>query len=185
MIYSMVQDLWGLLRDRGYPVSVQYGPDRVSTEGYHFSSIIFELDRNAGDQIDPPAGSATNPRYRWIRKVGVVATIRTAVAIDGAMCHDHEDENQKLVDALVCAIGYWCSANKSRAPEFYEARPMFAEEIGVEGDSNGAGYVLKFRVARGIYERDYDGSALPTGSPTKASNTSRVTADGTNYEEVS
>ena len=184
MIHQMSVDVAADLQERKFPVTVVYGPERTLREAWHSALIVFERDREQGDTIDVVRGTQRNARRRYTRGVGVKVTVYAKSGVSGAMVHEHEREADAIVDGLVTQLDRWAVEGKAAPLEWTESRFLTPEEVDESELGAGAVYRLRFRVGRGVDERDYEGSAQPTGAATSTANAIEVSINGEDYEEV-
>ena len=184
MIYRMASDLEGRLHLRKFPVRVHYGPERLTRDICRSPSILIRRDREGGDKVRPAVGANSNPRLLGVRDLGVIADIYAAAGMSGARLNEHEHLCDQIVDAFLCVLYEWGAASKAGAIAISEARYLTDAEREAEEVSPGLVYRLRFGVPRAISVRDYEGSALPTAAFASTSTTTRVTVDGTKFEEL-
>jgi hypothetical protein len=186
MIYKMLRAIATDMASRGYPVAFIYGPEIVVREGCASLSILVERDDQGGDTFAPVTAPQRNALRTFNRMLGVRALFEVSSTLEGARRNEHEHECDDLVDGFVTALYAWAKANQVAAVEFVESRYLSAEERDGSIALPGVVYLLRFRVARGVTRKDYDGSAL--ASQDGWSGTSAevlVSRDGGDYEEVS
>jgi hypothetical protein len=146
--------------------------------------VEFKRDDEAGDTVAFVQGERANPKKSCVRKLGVVATCYVTCALPGAQLHEHQHECDALVDALITSAIEWGVAAKVGVIEFAESRYLTPEEIDGGEHHHGVVYRLRFEVPRGVSVRDYEGAARPEAAFAKTSLVTRVTADGTDFEEL-
>jgi hypothetical protein len=191
----MSRDVEGLLRARGFPVRVVYGPERL-TRGVHPGQtvIMFERDRDSGDAVDPSKGADNNGRFKRVRKLGVVVTVYTQSSQPGARVNEQEACCDSMVDALVVVLDEWFQGTKTGAlVQYAESRMMRGEELDGEYQQwPGCVYRLRFDLPRGVREWNYvaedtrprgdlpgaqQPGARPEGTPAGVSNEARIARD--------
>lgn len=168
MIYECANALAVKLKAQLFPTAIEYGPRRLSVETYHDHLVIIERDREATDQLAPANGHQVNPRRYFNRTLAVKATIYAQSRLDGARVNEHEAECEQIVDALLVALQEWGAEVVARlgdvTPTISEMRYLKLTEFQ-EGEAwPGVVYVLKFRVGRGVYRRNYELGARPQGA---------------------
>jgi hypothetical protein len=173
MIYAMASDIQAILNAKEFPISVIYTPERTERDGYA-RMITIERDRSSGDGVSGAVAVNANARRVMTRSLGVWARIYVRSELDGARINDHEHEADDLVDALIIALFQWCAETRTLAPTFTEARFLDAKERDDVEEWPGVVYSLRFGIARGIYDRKYDGSAKPTASLSGFANSTMV-----------
>lgn len=160
----MVLDVTDMIRARGFTVPIVYGPERFGRISRHQSVIVFERDRDKGDGFGAPTGSKRNPEYFGVRTIGCLVTIIARSPLDGARLADHEELADKWIDAVQCALYRWQS--EARSPISFDAG-RFLRRDELEGGPlesfDGAVYEMTFAVARGVYDRDWDGEGRLLG----------------------
>ena len=189
MIYRMSRDVGTALQARGYPITVTYGPEPVDGTGVspRSHSLEFSRDTAAGDAVRAPQGGRhVNQALVAVRDIGVRVILRVRSSLSGARLSEHENECDKLVDALISALIEWCKEAKTGAdPAWRESRYLSPEELGGAEQTAGTAYMLRFTIPRGVTVRRYDGVQPDTGSPTGTESTVRVVKPGTPpYEQV-
>ena len=184
MIHQLAFDLAARLETMLFPAAVLYGPEHVVREGPESMRIMVERDAD-GVITASPVGHKVNPRSRAVREIGVRLTIAAQSPLAGAMLHEHQRECDAVVDAVVYSLLGWAAKGKSRIT-FVSGAYLRPEDFdGAEFSAAGVMYELRFRVARGVDGRNYEGVGAATGAATGVSNTTRVSLDGEDYEEVS
>jgi hypothetical protein len=184
MIYRMATDLEGRLHARKFPLRVYYGPERLTREMGRSLVILIRRDREQGDTARAVVGANRNPRAVGVRDLGVIADVYAAANVAGARANEHEHLCDAVVDALLCALYEWGTASGAGAIPVTESRFLTDAEREGEEVCPGMVYRLRFRVPRAIKVRDYEGNALPESAPSGLSTHTRVTADGSNFEDV-
>jgi hypothetical protein len=184
MIYQLAKDIAAGLHLRKWPVAVFYGKDRLP--GTHRSTleIRFDRDRESGDGVTYAQGAQHNPGKIAKRLLGVTLDVYAQAGCDGARQNEHEHLCDDLVDALITQLEDWGTASRAGAIDFTESRYLSSEEVNKSDVFNGVVYRLRFHVPRGVFRRDYTGAALPEGAPLTVTTTSRVTLNGTDYEDI-
>jgi hypothetical protein len=182
MIYAMAKDIATGLHTRKWPVAVEYAGARI-THGNESLRVCFERDCESGDGVGPVRGEQRNPRKQAARTLGVIATVFVQSPKDGARRNEHEHLCDDLVDALICEIGNWGTVSKAGDIPFTESRYLLPEEMANEYScSTGVIYRLRFHVSRGVFTRDFDGSALGEATPAITTITTKVSPDGETWE---
>lgn len=184
MIYRMVCDIAANLAARLYPVAVSYDSELVSLARHSSLRINVRRDTRGGDAIEPMIGFQRNPRGARVRLQGVEATIIARSEVSGARLNEHEHECDNLVDALISEIVAWGVQARAPVSEFPEARYLDSDEYAGLDVGSGVAYRLRFRVSRAITARDYTGAGQATVALPGQRNTTLVTLDGVNYEEI-
>jgi hypothetical protein len=186
MIYELTRDLTELLRAKKYPAPIVYGPERLTRGQPVESSIIIERDRGMSDVIGPvKATEHARPRSSTpatvaprilTRHMAVAATFYIQSTLESARVNEHEAECEAYVDAFLVALHTWCTVGLS-GYEVAEARYLAASEVDKDHAPEawaGVVYVLRFRLARGVYVLDYTGAARSTGTVQHVSNTADI-----------
>jgi hypothetical protein len=184
MIDQLARDVAANLRARKFPVQVFYGPERVTREGLPSHVLVFARDTERDESFTTPRGTQRNPRrYRTRTLYGVVDVFAKAT-VKGARTAEHERLCDQLVDGLATAL-VELSASGQRPPvEIVGGRLLTAAELRDADIPAGAAYRMRFTWERGVELRDYDGSADDTATLAAVDTASRVTLDGTNYEDI-
>lgn len=190
MIYELSQDLQTKLAARKFPTVIEYGPRFAAIEDWRDHLVVVERDRENADQLEPGNGFNENPRRVCNRGLAVRATIYAKSTLDGSRINEHEYECEQIVDGLITALTQWGTEQNARlggiAASIQEARYLRKEELPQSAETwPGVVYLLRFRVSRGVYVRDYLGQARPTGAATGVENTLFVErGDGSDPETV-
>ena len=160
MIHQLAVDTAAAMHARGYPVSVYYGPERVTRDGVPSHTILFSRDLERGDAVRAPTGQRSAPRYVRVRELGVVALVRVQSTVPGAMQHEHERECDIVVDGLLAALCDLYTAGQRPPLEVTEARMLPPEDE--QELFHGAVYRIRFVLPRAVERRDYDGAGPST-----------------------
>lgn len=184
MIYDLALAVADRLQAKKYSVAVVYGPDQL-TPGNYDSRIVIERDRDSTDELAAPTGGGRNPPKIATRYVNATATIWAKSNLDGARVGDHERLCEQFVDAVTAAVHVLVSARQHRAPTFTESRMLKTPPAGVTPSVwPGVVYVIRWRVPRGVYDVDFNGDGLPTGSPTATSNSVEIRRNASDPPET-
>lgn len=184
MIYQMAKDLDGRLRARKFPLRVHYGPERLTREMGRSLVVLVRRDREQGDAVRAVVGAQRNPRMLGVRDLGVITDIFAAANVAGARANEHEHLCDAVVDAFLCALYEWGAASGAGAIPVLEARYLTDAEKDAEDLGPGVVYRLRFRVPRAIKVADYEGNALPESAPSGLFTHTRVSADGSTFEDL-
>lgn len=184
MIHQLALDLEAGLQARKYPVRLTYGKERLTRDCAGSYEITIHRDDEAGDSVATLQGSERNPRKQTTRKIGVIATFYVSSPLSGAQPHEHEHDCDVLVDAFICEVCQWATAAKAGTIDFAESRYLSPEEYTGGESFGGVVYRLRFEVLRGVYTKDYEGLARPTGSAATVVTTSFAQVDGGTEEEI-
>jgi hypothetical protein len=184
MIFTMVKDLHDRLHRRKYPVVFSYGPERLGRTAPASMHIVFSRDTVDGDKCTGIIGALRNPRKQDVRTLGVVAILSVQFPRAGAMQHEHEHLCDTLVDAVIVEIGDWCVSSQAGQPEWVETRYLSDEEVSGAELGAGVHYIIRFRIARGVYALDFDGSILDEGIISKVISGAEVTVNGQQEEVI-
>lgn len=171
------------LHKRKYPVAFFYGPERLGRTTPASMQVVFSRDTVDGDKITGIVGTLRNPRKQDVRALGVVAILSVQFPRTGAMQHEHEHLCDDLVDAVTTEVGDWCVSSQAGQPEWVESRYLSEEEVSGAELGAGVHYIIRFRISRGVYTRDFDGAGLDEGTISKATSGTEVTVNG-QHEEV-
>jgi hypothetical protein len=188
MLYEFHKEIAALLARKGQPAAVRFGPERVSRAKFPGQVIVIEHDES-GDQLAAPQGISRNPRKVFDRMIGAQATIYARSSLPNAHRGDHERECEKIVDAFTVALYSW-AVTVVKSPKSAPISGMrYIKPKDVDGSEitpevwPGVVYEIKFRVARGVYDRTYTaeqnpGAARPVGAATAVQNRTDATAPG-------
>lgn len=184
MIYQLARDCAAALVAQKFPVTVYCGPERVRREGPDSHVVIFSRDTERGDSIEPPRGARRNARYVRRREMGVVVRVYARSNAAGARQHEHERECDLLVDGVIVALTE-LFASGHRAPFApTEARYLSAEEAREAEIAASVVYQMRFTLPRAVERTTYAGEALPEGGLSSYAGSTRVTLDGSGFENV-
>lgn len=174
MIYRMMQDMQARFTTRKFPVRFYFAPERTDRELFD-TAIVMGRDTGKTDAISPAVGSkGPAEQMLGVRELASFAKIYANSSLIGAMSHDHEDFCEVLVDALAIEIIRWAKEHQRPAPTFVECRYLTPVELKAEAENatgapaeviNGVVYLMRFRVARGMFDRDYNGEGALTNAP--------------------
>ena len=189
MIYAMTQALQDKFYAKKFPTAFEYGPRRLHVDAQWLDHlVIVERDREASDTLEPVNGARNNPRCYCNRGQSVKATIYARSNLDGARVNEHEAECEQIVDAFIVALFQWGTESKALlgdvTPTISERRYLKLSEFPEAEAWPGVVYLIRFRVMRGVYERDYEGNARPIGSATGVANELDVQLNGVAPAEV-
>lgn len=181
MIGELARGVEAILRGRKFPVRVEVAP-RLETEAAHYA-ITLDLDRVKGDDVKPPEGTRSNPPVHWARGVGLAAIVLGASPLAGARPEDHIRAVDALVDAFLVALREW-GVGASFAIAVSEVRALSPEERGGGERPRGEAYVVRFLARRHVVAVDYSGAGEDTATVASVATSSRVSLDGTTFEEI-
>ncbi len=186
-MYNLSRDVQTLLVAKNFPLKVHYGPERMHREGYPENVIVFERDREASDTVGPARGAQRNVRKMRTRYLTGVATVYARSSSAGAHVGNHETLCEKFVDALLVALETWAKATRAIEIPITEARYLSAAErlaaakehapdVKAEAIETWPGvvYRIKFTLPRALFDLDYAGEGLPTGTLAAPGITSRT-----------
>lgn len=178
MIARMAQDLEDMLRARGFPLRIAYGPE-AHRRNTHDSGIVIERDRTGGDgTLREVIGNGRNPQKFRVRDLGCVATIYAQSSLAGARIQDHEHLCDDFVDALIIALQEWGTMAKAGNVPVTQAGYVAAAEFADVETWPGVVYRMRFQVSRAVAKRTYEGAARPTGAVTGVTNRTDVRREG-------
>lgn len=184
MIAALARDLAVRLKARGFPVDVRVGRDYPGRGAYASNVIMLDRDRVKGDAVLPVKGSDRNPRRGLTRALGVVADFYVQSTLPGARLHEHEHLCDDIVDGFLSELAAWVTEACAGDLLVAESRYLAPEEV--TGAEVGAGvvYRLGFALQRGVTRVTFAGEGQPTAAPSRVGTSTRVSADGTNYEDI-
>lgn len=183
MIYNLMRDVQARFTARKFPVRFEFGPERTKRELYD-TAIVMGRDSDKSDGFAPAEGSKGHVAGMiGVRDLAAYAKIYANSSLPGAAIHDHEEYCELLIDALYTELFNWCKEHKRSAPTIPEARYMSGEELGVEVFA-GVVYLMRFRVTRGMFVRDYNGADALTGTPAGVGGDLILSSHGTGREVV-
>lgn len=184
----MVQALQSKLTSRKFPTVFEYGPRRLTIEGFHDHLVCVERDHETPDAMSVANGQQTNPRRLCNRALAVKATIYAQSRLDNARINEHEQECEQIVDALIVSLHEWGSEAKARlgdvTPLLGEMRYLKHTEYQEAEAWPGVVYLFKFKIMRGVYRKDYEGAARPTGAATDVGNVIEIRQNADDPPEV-
>lgn len=189
---QLARDVTANLRAKGFPLSHSvYGPGRfpeVQTYGGSTGlALVFSRDRDGGDVVRDARGSQRNPRKLFTFGLGGVAHVFAKSPLDGARPEEHEDLCDQCVAQLLVELSKWCTAARAGVLVVSESRYLRPEETSGAEIENGVWYVLRFQIDRGVFDQNFDGTALTQSGFARVERANiggRITIDGTNYEEI-
>lgn len=182
MLYEFTKDIQTFLGEKGYPVKVRFGPERITRDRYRECAIVIEHDPDTGDRVVAPPAARRNPRLVRARVLGCKATVYARSSLPNAHRGDHERECEKYVDALIVAFYRWGAEGRVGDLPITKAGYLAAPPDGPEVWP-GVVYEIRFGLPRGIHDRAYAGeqnagTAQPTGSPTGVQNQTQARLEG-------
>lgn len=186
MIYAMAQDVAATLAARGFPLSVHYGPERVTPSNIasHSGRVVIARDRTRGDDVRATIGArGSEPRGPRVRALGCEATVYGRSPLAGARVNEHEAVCDQTVDALIVALCDWATAARAFV-EFGAGRFLRDDEVNGAERNAGAVYRLEFSIGRGVTARAYDGALRSTATLDGVTTAARAKVQGATYEDV-
>lgn len=188
MIYGAMNAIQAKFLKRKFPTIFEYGPRRTAVETTYDHFVVVERDRDATDQLASVNGVNENPRRVCNRQLAVKATIYAQSRLGGARVNEHEFECEQIVDAFVVALQEWGGEARARlggvAPTVSELRYLKASEFLGGEQWPGVAYMIRFRVARGVYARDYEGQGNPVGLVSHVANEVNVRESDADDPEI-
>jgi len=163
-VVCLVRAVQAGLAARGYPAPVRYAERYARTGNAPGYVVTARRDHAGGDAVTSVSSPQRNPKRQRVRQVGVEFRVYASASVSGATRGEHEDEADKLVDAIIVEIDKWCVENQRFLPDYVEARFLADEERDDGERGAGAVYLFRVRFGRGVLERDYDGGAKSTGT---------------------
>lgn len=163
MIYELQKELAAELEARGVPYPVLYGPESAQTTTPAVRSrIVLERDRKQGDRFDGPRSVHVNHQLSAVRAIGCVLRIYAASTAAGARVQDHERLADALLDRVTVALRKCVNVRKT-LHRITAAKLLDGDELELRGLATWPGvvYELRFEIDRGVFDRDWDGSAAP------------------------
>lgn len=197
MINRLVRIVDDRLQSRGFPVTVQHGPDVVSRHVFD-NYVVFERAIGVRDTFESAAGASRNPRRYLTRKVPIRVRVRVSSPLLGVNAGLHDSELDAILNGVLAATaeavqllgaagaleiveGGMSDEGDSRARGSTAAGPLYE---GQYPRAVGASYEFIFLLAYGVDERKYDGSSRPTGAPDSIQNTTLIQVDGGSQESI-
>jgi hypothetical protein len=154
------------LRARKYPYPVEYGPERAQRDSFA-AAVVFERDRESPDEVAIRIVTKNETvESPFIRKVSGAVTVYARSAKPAARAADHENECDRVCDAVLCAL-YRVLKAKRLPLEVVESR-MLREEDLPEGAGEraaswpGAAARIRFRVTTLVRDVNYLGEGPAT-----------------------
>lgn len=182
MIFAIVEGVKAQLASHEFPVKVSIGPERPTTSRRHH--VVVERDRDRDETIEAPIGSSVNPARVFVRRPAYAARVYAADYVSAALPWEHDREVDKLVDGVLVALRDWA---QEQGALFVPTggRPLPPTDVdGAETIARGACYELRFTMARSVDRKRYDGTARDTAVVADFESTTRVSLDGTTFEEI-
>ncbi len=158
MIYNMMRDIEDRFVKRKFPVKFAFAPERTDRETFD-TAIVMGRDDTSTDLFDTAEGSKGRPAAMvGVRELASFAKIFANSTLPGADIHDHQEFCETLVDAFYVELCRWTKAHKRPLPKIPIARFMTPLELMADDyiSASGVVYLMRFRIARGIYERDFN-----------------------------
>jgi hypothetical protein len=142
------------LESLGCPLPVGYGPD--SKQSLTDSRIVFERDRDGGDELGPAKKLKANPRMVFVRALGVVVRIYATSNLDGANVYDHERVADQAADLFLVSLRE-VVAQQRTLWRVASAKYLNADELAIAGIINWPGVVYEYRLSvdRGVFDRTW------------------------------
>jgi hypothetical protein len=185
MIYQLALDLAARMQARKFPVSVFYGPERVSRQGCDSMRVLVSRDTVGGDTVIPARSQHRNPVCTHTRGLGVVALFEVSSAVAGARVNEHEHECDAVVDAFLVELFSWGEESGAGVIPIVETRYVSAEERASGAETlSGAVYLVRFQVPRGVFARDYEGAARVAIDSYEAGCSTRASKRGGTFEVI-
>lgn len=164
MIYNMMRDIQKAFVARKYPTPFKYSPERTKRELFD-TAIVMGRDTGANDATLPAEGSKGHAAGMvGVRQLAAFAKFYVNSTLEGADTHDHEESCEVLIDAFQVELFRWAKLNRRGAIPIVEARYLTTLELETEICA-GVVYLLRFRVGRGLYVRDYNAASPLTNAP--------------------
>lgn len=153
MIYRMFLDMRDLLRERGFPGEVTFGPVRGDHRRYQ-NEIVIERAFGESDTIRPPRGQQSNPRKEMVRDLACVATVYARSSLPGAHLGDHIALCDTFVDLALVCLRHWGVEAKTDGVTVQGGQFIPAEQRnGEEGKAwPGVAYRFSFLVPRSVLD---------------------------------
>lgn len=160
MIFAIREGVRTYLRDHLFPVDVTIGATNTDAHGAarFRHRVVLDRDRQGGDTLREPIGSKGNPRRVMTRMVGYTATIYALAPTPGALPWEHENEVDKIADAVLIALRDWVVTEGAAVLEITSARMLTPDEMQGSQTAPSAGYQMQFKIGRSVDRRDYDGA---------------------------
>lgn len=152
MIATLTRSIAAYLLARGYPYSVDYGPDRLASIMIGEPGVTIERERRARiDVVHAPKTHALNPPIRAQRTLACVARIYARDTRAGATLEEHERHADKAVDMLIVALQKAVAAIHTTAT-LGAGGYVDATSLGLDGLESWPGVVYEqaFTVERGV-----------------------------------
>lgn len=160
MIYDLSVAVAAQLRARKFSEPVSFGPERQTRRDFAMA-IVFERDRDSGDEIGAPVATKIppgQPPSPYTRHVSGVVHVYARSSQPGAGAQHHEDECDRVCDGVICAL-YRVLKERRLPLAFVESRMLSAAEIKDRHEHldqwSGAVTRIRFKVTTLI--RDVDG----------------------------
>lgn len=180
MILAIAEGIRDHMLARGYPVRVLIDDAHPAVVRVSHT-IVIERDRESDERF-AVVGSARNPGRIYARYVGYVISAYAREPRAGAPRWEHDAECDRIVDGALVALRDWCVSTGAGEPEIVGGRMLPHETV--DSAAPLSGYRVQVRVGRSVSRRDYDGSADPTATLAGVESTTRVSINGTDYEEI-
>jgi len=160
MIYRVSKIIATEVADRGCPLPVVYGPERLQSVAYADSRIVIERPRSAtADTVFATRTTKHNPRRRAERSIAAVARVVARSTVDGARVQDHEELADNTADAIIVALQR-AAAQLDTTIRIEESGLLSEDDLDATGLEawSGVVYEIQFTVQRGVYDRTWVGA---------------------------
>lgn len=161
MMHAVFLELQAELKSRGVPFEMLHGPSRVQLQPGSIR-IVFERDRQSGDQVLGPRSEHRNPHAINVRAIGFVIRVFAQSTKAGACNYDHEDVVDNVVDCIVSAMRVVTA--KARTMMRWTSCKMLSKTDLAALDIEswpGAAYELCGQIDRGVFDLPYRRDAAP------------------------
>lgn len=154
MIHILAKHLQGVIPRTFSGCVVEYGAAIRWSDEHPVGTfgIALQRDKAPTELISAPVSAHQPSRMVRLRTYNGTATIYARAEQEGALEYENEAICDRLVDAAICEITDWVTAQRLANLTFPEARHLRPDERGGGEVFGGAVYRLRFSIAQGVYK---------------------------------
>ena len=183
MIHLLAYKVQEHLREKHFPIGVQYGPEGFRRE--QATNLIVMHREGESDSFAAPSAPGRNPRSHSNRTFGFACLVYAKASKAGARREDHEVLCDVFVNALVCALFKSACGSVNSIVLGPGHLLTAAERAGTKFETfSGVVYELKASLVQSVQDFDWDGQGAPLGL-ISAVHTDSFTTNGIGEDRVS
>lgn len=161
MLHEIGVQLQAALNAKSCSFRVVDGPEIRKTTTFARERIVLEHDMSAGDTFAPRHRADVNPRTRMVRNMGAKLTIYAQHPAPGSAYWEHKRRAEHVLDLTLIALDVIAKERQNIfAPK--SGKFVFPDDLEKSETPGGAVYEFFFTFDRGVADRKWDGTALPT-----------------------